>query len=92
MGGFCAAVGCSNHRNEPAYSKATKRFSAKKILKAKSYEFATRIATKSYMAAIDREKANKSARKVNRKRLFLGPAERPDTEEVIEKSTKYSRM
>ena len=36
------------------------------------------------MAAIDQEKANKGVRKVKRKRLFLGPAERPDKEEVIE--------
>ena len=81
--------GCFVPRYNIAYSKATNVFSAKKILKTKSYEFANRIATESYKVTIDQEKASKSVRKVKMKKLFLGPAERPDKEEIIEKSTKY---
>ena len=77
------------NRFKIAYHTYFKRFVAKKVRKNKSYDFFRDIAINCYYQAMDgKQKKMKS----NRKRLFVTPAERPPREEIIEKSTKFSRL
>ena len=72
-----------------AYHTYSKRFVAKKVRKEKSYDFLRGIAVNCFYSAMDEKRPRV---KSNRKRLFVTPAERPPREEIIEQSTKYSRL
>lgn len=70
-----------------AYHRYSKRFVAKKVLTEKSYSFLRNIAVEGYFKALDRQ----GSKQKGRKRLFITPVDRPDRNETIESSTKYSR-
>ena len=74
-----------------AYHRYSKRFVAKKIKVDKSYRFLRDIAVECYFRAVDGDREKKENR-LERKRLFVTPSERPSREEIIENSTKYSRI
>lgn len=71
-----------------AYSKVSKRFTAKKVKTEKSYNFLRVIIKDSYDRACTKQK-DKQKRK---RRLFVTPTERPERNNIIEQSTKYSRL
>jgi len=75
-----------------AYSKASKKFTAKKIKVDKSYKFLKDIAVNSYYRAVDGEKLSKEARQSRKRTLFVAPEERPDRDTIIKKSIEYSRF
>lgn len=79
-------------RHRIRWSKATKRFTALKIMVPKSYRFMRDISKASYYRAVDCEKRSTSEAS-SRKRLgFISPTEKPDRNITIENSTKYSRL
>lgn len=72
-----------------AWDKHTKKFTASKVKIAKNYSFMKEITDNLYFRAIDREKAE---RKVRKRKLFVRPSERPEREDIIENSTKFTRL
>ena len=73
-------------------AKQTKRFTATKVKKDKSFLFMRHIARESYFRAVSCAKGTNQER-LNRKReLFVRPTERPDRDLIIENATKYSRI
>ena len=75
-----------------AYSKASRRFAAKKIRVAKNNDFLKDIAVSSYYRAVDGNKLNKKLRLSRKRSLFIAPTERPDRDEVIRASSEFSRF
>ena len=75
-----------------AFSKPSKRFVAKKVKKAKNYNFLNVIKRDIYYRSFDRRKEEKEVRLARKRSLFVAPRERPDREVVIEICEKYSRM
>jgi len=73
---------------EIGYHRYADRFVAKKVKNVKKYDFMRDIVVNCYFKAIDNQKGEK----VKRKRLFRAPQERPDRDEIIEKSVKFSRF
>ena len=71
-----------------SWHRYSKRFVAKIVKEKKSYFFLRQIALGAYFRAVDRETDGR----LTIKRKFVTPEERPTREEIIEKTTKYSRM
>ena len=72
-----------------SWHRYLKRFVAKKVMKKKSYQFLRNIALDAYYRAID---SDTSSNYIVKKRARVTPCERPPREDIIEKSSKYSRM
>jgi hypothetical protein len=50
------------------------------------------IAENAYFRAVDAKKADVTVRGTKKRKLFVRPKERPNREEIIENSIKYSRL
>ena len=74
------------------YTKCTGRFTAAKTKKEKSYVYMKKIAQNSYFRAVDRERQSAEERISRKRKLFIRPKERPDRDEIIKDSIKYSRL
>ena len=74
------------------YSKVTKRFIASKVKVDKSYSFMRNIAEASYFRAVDSNKRTSIERDSRKRELFVAPEEKPDRDETIANSLKYSRL
>ena len=71
-----------------AFTKRTRRFTASKVRKAKSYKFMKDIASNVYFRAVDRERASIEDRATRKRKLFVAPKERPDRDTIIAEATK----
>ena len=71
-----------------AFDKRTKKFTASKVKVDKSYNFLREISENAYFRAVGQEKSQKP----RLKRKLVAPSDRPDRDQIIEDSTKYSRL
>ena len=75
-----------------AYAKRTKKFTAFKVKKPKSYNYMRHILKNVYFRAVAKNRCSVDDRIDMKRKLFVTPEERPERAAIIEQSTKYSRL